>query len=333
MNKYQNAACPVCEKTFRENEDIVVCPECGAPHHRTCYQQLGHCALEHLHENGFIWEAPAPEEPQKKSDPHSHGPDHEGSQEHSDRGGNTQGSVIPCPRCGKPNPEEGLFCSSCGWRLHQNADSPSSNPFSSASFGAGAYGAAQDPYAGLSPDDELDGVKVKDLSYFIGNNSAYFMNHFVRMKRAGRPISVNFSSLFFGWQYFLYRKMYGWAILLYALHFLLGLPSAICLVQDFAVAYGALSDYSSWFNVMLMVAQFAGIASSLLSLATGLFCNKLYYCHCIKKIKKVGSRQYVSEHEFRTVLAKKGRTNLFIIAFLMMLYVGFTMMLMPFLMV
>ena len=28
--------CPVCGETFQNGDDVVVCPECGAPHHREC---------------------------------------------------------------------------------------------------------------------------------------------------------------------------------------------------------------------------------------------------------------------------------------------------------
>ncbi|MBR2636754.1 MAG: DUF2628 domain-containing protein [Oscillospiraceae bacterium] len=319
MNKYLNAACPVCNQPFHENEDIVVCPECGTPHHRACYHSIGHCVLQDRHGTGYVWE----ETPPKKEENESH-------QEFSP----SEEPSIPCPRCGHPNPEDGLFCRSCGWRLHQNPNEQPPNPFTTASFGGGAYSAVNnDPYAGLGPDDELDDVKVKDLSHFVGNNSAYFMNHFLRMKNTGRPLSFNFPALFFGWQYFLYRKMYGWAILIYALQFVLGIPSAICLYQDMAVAYGIMSDYTSWFNIMLMVAQFTSIATSVLSMASCVLCNKLYYNHCIKKIKKLGSRQYVSDQEFRNVLTQKGRTNLFIIALLMMIYVGCCMLMLTYLMV
>ena len=93
MNKYSNATCPVCGKPFSENEDIVVCPDCGAPHHRECYQRLGHCALIENHKLGKNWDPPA--EPKTES-------------------GN---SSVKCPRCNAENPEDGIFCSSCGARL------------------------------------------------------------------------------------------------------------------------------------------------------------------------------------------------------------------------
>ena len=41
-------------------DDIVVCPECGAPYHRACYQEKGQCIFEELHKAGKAWEPPAP---------------------------------------------------------------------------------------------------------------------------------------------------------------------------------------------------------------------------------------------------------------------------------
>ena len=44
--EFSEFQCPVCNKTFQDGDDVVVCPECGAPHHRECYEQNGHCFYE-----------------------------------------------------------------------------------------------------------------------------------------------------------------------------------------------------------------------------------------------------------------------------------------------
>ena len=46
---YTNYKCPVCNNQFVEDDDIVVCPECGTPHHRECYIQNGKCANADKH--------------------------------------------------------------------------------------------------------------------------------------------------------------------------------------------------------------------------------------------------------------------------------------------
>jgi len=52
---YTGMQCPVCEKTFKQQDDIVVCPECGTPHHRECYFTLSHCVNEEKHAEGFVF--------------------------------------------------------------------------------------------------------------------------------------------------------------------------------------------------------------------------------------------------------------------------------------
>ncbi len=46
---YQNKFCPVCKADFTVEDDIVVCPECGTPHHRECWFSTGKCANTALH--------------------------------------------------------------------------------------------------------------------------------------------------------------------------------------------------------------------------------------------------------------------------------------------
>ena len=48
--------CPVCNKQFKEGDDIVVCPECGTPHHRECYEQEEHCFYQDKHSQNFSFE-------------------------------------------------------------------------------------------------------------------------------------------------------------------------------------------------------------------------------------------------------------------------------------
>lgn len=42
-------SCVRCKAYLFDEDDVVFCPVCGAPHHRECYNALGHCALEELH--------------------------------------------------------------------------------------------------------------------------------------------------------------------------------------------------------------------------------------------------------------------------------------------
>jgi len=51
--RFENQVCPVCNEKFDKNSDIVVCPECGTPHHKECYFSNGECKNKSLHSEGF----------------------------------------------------------------------------------------------------------------------------------------------------------------------------------------------------------------------------------------------------------------------------------------
>ena len=63
----KGSTCSRCKAYLFEEDDIVYCPVCGAPHHRECYNALGHCALEELHgtENEYKREEPKIEDEPK----------------------------------------------------------------------------------------------------------------------------------------------------------------------------------------------------------------------------------------------------------------------------
>ena len=48
--------CVCCGKVFEKNDDIVVCPECGSPHHRECYLKENRCANSAMHGTGEKWQ-------------------------------------------------------------------------------------------------------------------------------------------------------------------------------------------------------------------------------------------------------------------------------------
>ena len=56
---YEGQHCPVCGEAFAETDDIVSCPVCGAPHHRSCWQAAGHCHFEETHGTDAQWKREA----------------------------------------------------------------------------------------------------------------------------------------------------------------------------------------------------------------------------------------------------------------------------------
>ena len=93
---YKGIKCPVCDKPFTENDDIVVCPVCGAPYHRGCYKEKGACIFTDLHESGKTWAPPVPPDAPNTAS------------ELKDK---------ECPNCGTLNAHSALFCNICGTSL------------------------------------------------------------------------------------------------------------------------------------------------------------------------------------------------------------------------
>lgn len=88
---YIGEKCSACGKEFTADDDIVVCPECGSPHHRECWLKENKCANESYHASGKKW--------QRIGIPSSE-----------------QETVI-CPVCRFPNTPEDEKCRRCGTDL------------------------------------------------------------------------------------------------------------------------------------------------------------------------------------------------------------------------
>ena len=103
-------SCVGCKAYLFEDDDVVYCPICGAPHHRECYNKLNHCALEELH--GTENEYNAEKEVEKR-------------QNSSD---DFKSDEIICERCGKKYSSNLNGCPNCeknqfyGFNMYQNFD-------------------------------------------------------------------------------------------------------------------------------------------------------------------------------------------------------------------
>lgn len=70
MSRFENKLCPVCRSRFGKDDEIVVCPECGTPHHKACWNSLNHCGVEEFHGMNYVWNGRLPDEDEPvKSEP------------------------------------------------------------------------------------------------------------------------------------------------------------------------------------------------------------------------------------------------------------------------
>ena len=210
---YKGLKCSVCGKPFSENDDIVVCPECGAPYHRDCYAKVGKCVYTDRHGTPDAWKPP----------------------QHTEE---NSGNVRRCPRCGAPNAKNALFCVHCGQPLSDENESPRSTPFPYQNYQANGrnpgnwnngqngmppqggypppngsippdYGFpfAYDPLGGVNPNEPVEDIPAGDLAKFVQGNTQYYIPAFMGLSRFGRN-RFNFSAFFFQGIWMLYRKMY-----------------------------------------------------------------------------------------------------------------------------
>lgn len=87
--RYTSDKCPVCNENFKPEDDIVVCPLCGTPHHRECYKKNGECAHSEKHSDGYRWEpspiAPPPQHENTENNAPPFNPYNEQSETHNSR--------------------------------------------------------------------------------------------------------------------------------------------------------------------------------------------------------------------------------------------------------
>lgn len=193
---YAGEQCPVCKKEFTGDDDVVVCPECGTPHHRSCYAEKNRCENAEKHPTGFFWEpkrAPqlagdaSPKQPQADEQSNGH-------------------RVIFCPNCGRENPAEEPVCTGCGARLYNNQNG--GKPFVPPVELPNMYNR---PFAGgtvpIAPTDRLGENTVGDCAEFIGVNAHKYIPKMYKAEREGKKISWNWAAFIFAPYWFFYRKM------------------------------------------------------------------------------------------------------------------------------
>lgn len=196
---YKGYSCPVCQKPFLETDDIVTCPDCGAPHHRACWKENTHCFYADAHNTPDQWSR------EKAVMPHQEALQH------------TQVGQI-CGFCGTNNSAYAEFCSHCGrdldaeeWQSaqqvpHIHGEYREYRPFSAP---------AQETF--INDDEEIDDVKVRDLRTFVGQNAQYYLPRFKKLSERNGSVSWNWAAFLIPEYWLWYRKqyLYGTLVLLF----------------------------------------------------------------------------------------------------------------------
>lgn len=299
----------ICSEKFTSEDDIVVCPDCGTPYHRACYEKEGKCANVILHKNGGSWKP-------------SYDTGSDGS----------ENQAVTCRFCGNTNPPLTLFCRRCGMpvsnirnendmadqtvrgvNINENADAYNRNYNGGVQMNPFLINFS-DPLCGFDPEEQLDGVKMSELGDFVGTNTHYYLPIFKRFKETKRSISWNFCSALFPELYFSYRKMPLAALAAAIIRNITQLPQYIVLLSQIT-GFGRLSEMAA--SVNIKSAAFQGLFMLCYAMmyafmfTAGIFGNKLYYNSAVKKIKKIknSADPRVPAEGLRAMMIGKGGTS------------------------
>lgn len=312
MADYTNLVCPVCKERFSVEDDIVVCPICGTPHHRECWAKEGRCANTDWHKENKIYNI---EEELNKS--------REESQSEAEAKGE-ENKIVICPRCAAHNDSQALFCNRCG--------APISNGFGAAgangSFSHGQFSGSVpfSPFVAHNENEQIDGVEAWKLASVVKENKMRFLFFFKTLNSRKSKTSFNFAAFMFAPFYFLYRKMYGLGIAAMALMLALNIPGLILsLTNEYlseiagtTVSYGlSLSQGSIAF--LMSATYICSMLTTAVRFVCGLYANWMYFKKC-KKIALKIDETVQSRDEFVVAAGKKGGVNRVLIVVLGVLY-------------
>ncbi len=292
MANFTGSECMICKQTFNENDDIVVCPECGTPYHRECYLKEGKCINTELHLENKSWS----DINRVKS---------EQSDEQNKK----------CSRCGAENKPHTIICEICGAPMVDDINLNGNTGYQqqNANFGGFSFD-PQDKYCGFDPKEKIsESTTVEEAADFVGENSRYYLMLFKRMKMTGKKITVNAMCIFLPQVYFAYRKMWKEAAAVIVLSSILSIPALLYTftAMDMPIRLISVDTLkTSWFGLLL---RFSNYASMAVNVGACLFGNWLYYRHMDKKIDAIKT-QLGSENDMAAAKIKEsGGVNIWFV--------------------
>lgn len=306
MPNFLEQECPVCHRSFQPDDDVVVCPECGAPYHRDCWQRAGQCVFRDRHGTPGQWKP----KPSRNDE-----------------------DVVICGNCGAANAAGSHFCLKCGSRLEP--PDKASRPETVSVAIAKPNGVSKN--AAFVRTVDAAETAAADRATFIGRNAAYYLPRFDQIEKQNGRFLWNWSAAFFPVEWLLYRKMYREFLFVLLLMLLMLSPSVYILGLSFHALAGNSDAYETFLTSGQLPEVQAPFWITILSDATStlvlfvrgvlaLSANYLYYRHvngCIEKIKQGNTDPLYYRYE----LSKRGGTFfvgvlLFLIAAFLLVLIG-----------
>ena len=203
--------CPYCLKPFQENDDVVVCPDCGTPAHRACWKQNGHCLYENKHASGYVWQIPYSKEREEA--------EQKAREEEAER---KRAATFGSGNGGQDTRPDGM---------------PFDNEYGNyASYTTGDHGEMKPTMRVIGPDEMLGDFRVREYGDVIQKNKNKYIPKFFVMDRTKRNFVGNFAAFIAPTLWSAYRRMYGVAIILIILQFIVPLVSLDTVVEYYSEA-------------------------------------------------------------------------------------------------
>lgn len=180
MPEYTNQICPVCKKKFEKDDNIVVCPDCGTPHHRECYKLAGHCVNQGLHQSGYDYYQNIKKEQDSES----------------------RNDAIPFPTFSDTRNSE--------TEKENSTEQQKAENIPSAFFPQNAF-EFKNPYD--NDKSTISEEKISDVAATVRSNVPRFIGKFKQIEATKKKTGWNWGAFIFGAYYYLYRKMYKQGIL------------------------------------------------------------------------------------------------------------------------
>lgn len=303
--KYLNQKCSHCEKLFTKDDDVVVCPICGTPQHRECYEENNKCINHDKHKEGYVWSAEA-----------------------TGFAGDSEATPTPefiiCNNCGTKNSGDSFFCKHCsaplgsqnnafgGFNGYQNQSNQENPDFQGMPFVTTTFK--------INENDEIaPDVKLVEAQKYVKNNSLLYSLIFKRIHDHDKS-RFNFAAFLFSGGWFLYRKQYLIGTILTVLFAIFSIIYNVLytpvydmlenynIIIDNAISYEQLYVLSNEQLGMISLMGFSYFFRFILMIISGLIANRCYYKHVVNKVR-LAKKKFTSDTEVREHLSKAGGVN------------------------
>lgn len=313
MNKFLNKTCPVCRQKIKDSDEVVVCPECGTPHHRACYFAENKCAMEALH-GKFEWHGSLPDETAHAASSAQSEQDEANGNDATNLNSSTMSEeevkdrlinlLNGSEKSGAVPPPE--FDSDVDRQVYEEIKEMMFPALQLMGAEANPVFFEAMTRRMVNPKKGKDDISMRELVYFSSTSFFHYQKCFSYCMLGKYKPNLNLgAALFYPINQF-YRKMSGFATLL-TLFILLteGLP---LLVHKL----GYIGD--SLLNTLMIA---GGVVSVAMTIFLALYNDFFYYKHCVRQIKKIRKRfdNKTDNIEYYHELAQCGRPSLLLALF------------------